>query len=167
MIFMRDPPFVYVLSNMPHTTFPLTTFRKGLLMTITKPHEGLTQMRPIDLYEPADLLDPTERISQEIPPAEWEDSFIVTNISHEDLRLLDCGDESMTILELFERTATPSQRALVESKARDFDDDRIIVISGYTVIDGQHHVVAAHKAGRDVVALDLSQPAPEISVPEM
>ena len=48
-------------------------------------------------------------------------------------------------------------RATVKEKMRDFEEDRIIVLEGDRVLDGNHHLVAALQLGRPVLCIDLEE----------
>ena len=69
------------------------------------------------------------------------------------------------LLEAFEDHARPAQRRIVAKKKKSFDEERVVVLSGTAVLDGQHHVVAAAQLGKPVRFIDLEAPAPEPSSP--
>jgi hypothetical protein len=54
------------------------------------------------------------------------------------------------------RNATKQQRQLVAAKAAKFQSDRIVVLDGNQIIDGNHHIVAAIKAGQPIKYIDLA-----------
>ncbi|MCE6973403.1 hypothetical protein, partial [Cereibacter sphaeroides] len=53
------------------------------------------------------------------------------------------------------------QRELVKQKVADFDRDRILICRGTRLIDGNHHLVAAHRLGEPVWIIDLDEPDPD------
>lgn len=118
-------------------------------------------IRLTDIYTGAELMDETEMLGLAVCGNDFERDLRVTLLSASGLATLTHRDE--TVIELYEREATKSQRSLVKRKMKNFDEDRIVVVEGTDLIDGFHHVIAAHLLGRDVQVIDLCQDDPEDS----
>lgn len=88
-----------------------------------------------------------------------DDAFTVRQMPPEEARnLLGPRGGLDTVLDLFDRLGKKNpSRALVKEKMRDFEDDRIIVVAGDCVMDGNHHLVAALHLGRPVFVIDLEE----------
>lgn len=116
--------------------------------------EGETA-RLIDLYGEAELEDETETISHFVGPEDYEVALPIKTISAADLTKLRTAAGDMSVIEAFEEFAEPSQVKIVKEKMKAFEADRVIVLDGDRVIDGNHHVLAAYRHGRPVKAIDL------------
>lgn len=112
-----------------------------------------------DLYTGAELMEETELLGLNVCGNDLDRTFLVGRMSAEDLADLNHGGES--VFDLYDREATRKQKSLVRSKAKNFEESRIIVVSGTDLIDGFHHVIAARELGREVLFLDLAQEDPE------
>ena len=108
-----------------------------------------------DLYSERDLTDESELISQYAPPIDWDNPLTIKVMPVDQIKtLLDIRERS--ILQSF-RNATKDQRELVKYKIDNFDAERIVVLCDDTVIDGNHHVIAAIRASKPIRYVDLSE----------
>lgn len=117
-----------------------------------------------DIYDERDLWDEDEAISIHVDDASLKLSYEKRVIPHADLASLVSMDGTSTVISVYEDHGDEDQKELVAWKVKEFEEDRVIVIMGNVVIDGNHHLVAAHLSGRDVTAIDLNEPVNE---PEM
>lgn len=117
-------------------------------------------MKLNEIYAPGDLDDEDEVIWHFLPDGEDLDliDFGTRTVATAELGSLLMPDGMTPVIEAFEDFADPDQRELVEWKMANFDEDRVLVVSGLRVLDGQHHLVAAHRLGRAVTLLDLEAP---------
>lgn len=117
-------------------------------------------MKLIEIYQSGDLDDETEAIWNFLPAEEDMDliDFGTRTIGADELGTLLMPDGMTPVLEAFEDFAEDEQRELVGWKMANFDEDRVLVVNGLCVLDGQHHLVAAHRLGREVTVLDLEAP---------
>lgn len=126
-------------------------------------HESRTA-RLIDLYDEADLEDESETISHFVGPEDYEVALPVVTIAVPELLKLRTPAGDMSVIEAFDEFAEPEQEKIFKKKMKNFDPDRVIVVHGDRVIDGNHQVVAAHRLGRVVQAIDLK--ALESQIPD-
>ena len=108
-----------------------------------------------DIYNPADMDDEFEALFHEIDERSIDGCFEVTEIPADDLRSLQTYMGDMSVIDSYHLFAEPGQDDRVTELATNFDEERVIVIRGNRLIDGNHHLVAAHKLGRPVQVIDL------------
>jgi hypothetical protein len=60
-----------------------------------------------------------------------------------------------TVIDAYNEHAAASQKRIVKDKMKNFDPNRIVVIANKTLIDGNHHVVAAILLGKPVKYINL------------
>lgn len=118
--------------------------------------------------------DESEALFRHVEEGDEDISYGAVLIPHDELAELVGANspDDMSVIEAFEAFATPASRAKVSSVMRADPFERIIIIRSegdqVRVIDGHHRVVAAHLAGRPLLAIDLSDPrgpAPEEPAP--
>lgn len=63
----------------------------------------------------------------------------------------------MTIWESFESFYDKDSDDIVNDKIRFWDNDRIVLTMNGSVIDGNHHVIAAIKSGKPIKYIDLME----------
>lgn len=111
----------------------------------------------LDLYDPSELSDPREMLSQHAAPVDWEKPLVVHTMTPEQARTYRAWASDETVLGRFQKHAKKAQRALVRDKATNYDESRIIVVCHDAVLDGNHHLVAAIRANRPVRYVDLAE----------
>ena len=114
-------------------------------------------MKLTDNYDNYELRDEDELLAQYVDDEILEQDFTVTTLEAAGLTKLMTPDGATTVLEAFKLHATKAQKSIVIYSKKYFNEDRVIVVSGQTVIDGYHHVVAAHQLGKDVRLIDLEE----------
>ncbi|WP_411839872.1 hypothetical protein [Paracoccus sp. ME4] len=117
-------------------------------------------MKLTDILSPEELSDEDETLFHFLPEEDEiaEIDFGTREIEAADIPQLLMPDGVTPVIEAFDDFAEAEQRDLVACKMADFDEDRILVVKGMIVLDGQHHLVAAHRLGREVTVLDLDAP---------
>ena len=62
----------------------------------------------------------------------------------------------LTLWDAYERDASKKQKAIVARKAKSYDTNRVVVLDGTEIIDGNHHVIAAILTGNPILYVDLT-----------
>jgi len=106
------------------------------------------------LYTPNELMDEKELISQYAPPIDWNIPLTIHTMHSDELKNLE--NSNANILNSF-RNANKTQRDIVKRKIEHFDHERIVVLYGKEVIDGNHHIIAAIRAKKSIRYIDLSE----------
>jgi len=114
-------------------------------------------MRLTDIYTSGELDDEDEALFHAMSEEALEASFDVRDVPHDRLGDLMTMMGDMPVLQAFSDHASPDQEELVRWKMAHFDEERVIVLEGNRVIDGNHHLVAAHRSGRPVRTIDLAE----------
>jgi hypothetical protein len=81
--------------------------------------------------------------------------YPVKILSSEQLKKLKTTIGDMTVLQAYKNHADKDQKSIVKSKSKKFDDNRVIVLDGNKVIDGNHHVIAAIQLNKTVKAINI------------
>lgn len=120
-------------------------------------------MRIQDLYPEDDLDDEIDLLFSELSDEALEFDFEVRSLTHAETSqaLTPIGD--LTVAEAMHDLADADQWEIVRYKQENFDAQRVIVMRGESVIDGNHHLMAAHLSGRGVNYIQLEdapEPAP-------
>lgn len=117
--------------------------------------EAAPRLRLQDLYDEYELWDETEALFHHIDDEVLAFSFERKRLPAAEIEnvLTTMGDVSL--LEAYRVFATADQRALVADIASDFPADRTIILKAGCVIDGCHHLIAAHERQEDVFFIDL------------
>lgn len=110
----------------------------------------------LDLYTPSELSDESEQIAHYAPPMDWETPLTVHTMSASDVPNIEVI-AGTKVIDAYKAEATMGQKKLVVAKVRDFDPTRIVVLYRNTVVDGNHHVVAAIQSQRTIQYVDLSE----------
>lgn len=110
-----------------------------------------------DLYSPEEL-DDTEEVLYHFVDPKSTDKYKVFMLSTAQLKHLKTPIGDTTIIKNYEANASKHTQKLVKQKKAKFDDNRIIVLKGNKVIDGNHQIVAAIQMNKSVKAIDLNQP---------
>ena len=109
----------------------------------------------LDLYTPRELMDTTEILHDYAPSMDWETPLNVSEMAWEKVyELKNIGGDK--IFDTFRDHATGAQKKIVAKKTKSFDANRIVVLSGDYVIDGNHHVIAAIIGKRTILYIDLA-----------
>ena len=128
-------------------------------------------MKLTELYDLDELLDTRQHLgcildSYGMKTADVD--FEIHDIPHDRLSEILTWNGN-PILMAYEKFAHANQRTVVEEKIRDFDIDRIVILDGkppsMTIIDGNHHIVAAGLSGQGIRAINLSDDEPDM-IPE-
>jgi hypothetical protein len=114
-------------------------------------------MKLTDLYDEGQLTNEEELLFNFVDEDNLEQDFTVSTMEHAGLSKLLASDGASSVIAVYNDHATAVQRAIVGDNVKRFDEDRVVVVSGSYLIDGFHHVVAAHKLGLDVKFIDLSE----------
>jgi hypothetical protein len=96
-----------------------------------------------DLYDYDELNDESEILYHWITPESETQSFTIKTMQPNDIKNLTTHNNDMTILNAYKQFADKDQKKLVKYKSKNFDHNRIIVIANNTLIDGNHHAIAA------------------------
>lgn len=96
-----------------------------------------------DLYTDHELNDENEALYNYVSEDDFNTEFEVKEMSYLDANKLKTLHGDMTVIEAFKDYADNDQKELVKYKMDHFDSNRIVVLSGNVVIDGNHQVVAA------------------------
>lgn len=115
-------------------------------------------MQLTDLYDARDLADEEEFLFHHVDEKDLSRDFEVQILEHHQLALLLHPDQTTRILDLYREHGDARAQDTVTRKMLDFDTDRIVLTRGQILIDGFHHVVAAHQLGHPVRTLDLDLP---------
>lgn len=111
-----------------------------------------------DIYEDEDdVFDETEIRSYFISEDDLENEFTIMDMGIEEAKLLETGRGNETVWSTFNELATKDQRNIIKHKIKNWDDDRIIVIMGKTVLDGYHQLIANILSGKRVKYIDLQE----------
>jgi len=120
-------------------------------------------MRLLDIYDERDLDDETETLSLEVGEDELAFDFTVGMIEANALEAVKTYIGDMTVKEAFEEFAEGDQQEFVRRLTEGFDEDRVVILRGETMVDGNHHLMAAILIGKPVRFIDLDDataPAP-------
>lgn len=108
-----------------------------------------------DLYDDHELHDESEQLYHWIDDEDLERNFQVKEMSADQAKTLKTARNDTTVFDAFNNHATKEQKRLVQSKAKQYDFNRIIVIAGNTVVDGNHQVVASILSNHLLKYIDL------------
>lgn len=114
-------------------------------------------VRLSDIYDSSELRDSSERIGlavDERGSSFVDEPFQVGKMKPSALTKLRCNGEP--ILQAF-KGAEAWQKRLVKQKTNAFDANRIVVLDGREIIDGNHHVVAAIQADQPILYIDIGE----------
>ena len=113
----------------------------------------------VDSLDGGDLLS---MFREEIGEMEWARiEFIPRRLDPDAFGSLMTADGMTSSLDAFTLHAEQWQRELVDRKAAHFDRERILICRGNLLVDGNHHLVAAHRLGEPVWIVDLDEPEQE------
>lgn len=115
-------------------------------------------IRLTDIYTHDALNDEGEALYHHISDDYEDAEFAVMDVPHAEISALLTPLGDMSVIDAFADLADAEAKDIVRAKMQDFDADRIIAVCQGRVIDGNHHVVAAWQAGRDLRAIDLAVP---------
>lgn len=108
-----------------------------------------------DLYDDSELNDETEDLYHWTHPDQHNTQYAIRTMFPDQIKKLKTSHGDMTLIDAFKQFATPDQKRLVKSKAKNFDHNRIVVIANNTVIDGNHHLIAAIASNNPVNYIDI------------
>ena len=107
-----------------------------------------------------DTLNNEREMLYDLVDLEEEEKYVykVQTISAEDAkRKFETMNRDMTVFESFTKNANENQKEIVKDKMKHFDLNRIIVTTSNSVVDGNHHVIAAIKLGKSIKYIDLQE----------
>ncbi len=110
----------------------------------------------LDLYTPSELSDESEQIAHYAPPMDWETPLTVHTMPVSDVPNIEVI-AGTKIIDAYKAEASMGQKKIVGTKVRDFDPSRIVVLFQNTVVDGNHHIVAAIQSNLAIQYVDLSE----------
>jgi hypothetical protein len=108
-----------------------------------------------DLYDYDELNTESEMLYHWTTPQDHYIPFTVKTMQPEQLKKLKTPKNDMTVLDAFKQFADSEQKQLVKYKSKNYDHNRIIVIANNTVIDGNHHLIAAILTNNPTKYIDI------------
>ena len=108
-----------------------------------------------DLYDWHELNDESETLYHWTSPPDHDIPFTVKTMQPNDLKKLTTSTGDMTILNAFNKFADQEQKQLVKDKIKNYDKNRIIIIANNTIIDGNHHTIAAILSNNPAKYIDI------------
>lgn len=109
-----------------------------------------------DLYDTHELTDESEALGHVAPPIYWDDPLTIKSMSAEQAKATVMARGDLTLWDAYERDASKKQKAIVARKAKSYDTNRVVVLDGTEIIDGNHHVIAAILTGNPILYVDLT-----------
>ncbi|RYF09433.1 MAG: hypothetical protein EOO77_23835 [Oxalobacteraceae bacterium] len=111
-----------------------------------------------DLYDSDELMDESEALAHACSPMNWDDPLTVETMTAEEAkeRVMARRGE-LSLWDAYQRDASKAQKAIVAKKAKAYDRERIVVLDGIDIIDGNHHVIAAILTNNPVLYVDLTE----------
>jgi nitrogenase subunit NifH len=85
------------------------------------------------------------------------DEFTVQIMPHAEIKKVMTNHGDKTVLQAFRDHAASWQKKLVADKVKNYDNTRIVVMNGNSIVDGNHHLVATYKAKKDLKFIDLEE----------
>lgn len=122
----------------------------NLIETHTPKHIKLS-----DIYTEKELWDEDEAIYHFVNEDDFDKDFEVQQMSAEQAKNLKTIKGDMTAFDAFMEFADEDQQSIVQYKIENFDPNRIVVVSGDHLIDGNHHVMAAISLGKPIYYIDV------------
>lgn len=108
----------------------------------------------LDDYSALD--DDSELINQFVSPSDYSIPMPLKEMSPTEaanrLRL-----DGEPIMDVYGEHATDDQKEIVQDKIDRFDKNRVVVLNGNMVLDGNHHVVAAIISGKPFKYVDIQE----------
>ena len=114
-----------------------------------------------DVVSDETLNDQDEAISEFINPEEerfHNYRYKILQLSPSKAKTLFLSATGETPVYKAFQNASPSQRKIVKEKIKNFDDERVIVASNRTLLDGYHHLIAAIQLNKPISYIDIQQP---------
>lgn len=113
-----------------------------------------------DIYEEDELYDESEVLYQWISPEDHDHDFTIHTMQPEELLKLQTAFGEDTVYDAYNTHASREQKKIVQDKIKNFDNNRIVVIANKTLIDGNHHVIAAIKLNKPARYIDIYEEYP-------
>lgn len=108
-----------------------------------------------DLYDYDELNDESETLYHWTTPEDYDKKYEIKIMQPNQLKNITTPNGDITVLDAYKQFADKNQKQLVKSKAKNFDHNRIIVIANNTIIDGNHHTIAAILTNNPVKYIDI------------
>lgn len=108
-----------------------------------------------DIYSDDELNDVSEVIHAYIDDDTISKEFTVRTLSAEEAKNLWTHRGDMSVIEAFKHFADKEQKTRVREKMKNFDPNRIVVLDGRKVLDGNHQVVAAILSDNEMKYIDI------------
>lgn len=115
------------------------------------------QIRLIDIYSPSELSDESEVIAHEVSPMEWDQPLTVKTMTPDEAKRVESRHPGLSLIDSYTKDASKKQKKIVADKIAKYDEERIVVLSGDTIIDGNHHVIAGILGGKPILYVDLAE----------
>ena len=112
-----------------------------------------------DIVDEDTLNDEREFLYELIDPEEEKRYVykIQTINASEAKRKFKTMQKDMTVFESFVDNANEDQKEIIKDKMKHFDADRVIVTTSGSVVDGNHHTIAAIKLNKPIKYIDLQK----------
>lgn len=114
-------------------------------------------MKLTDIYTEDELNQEDELLFHVASDEALVFDFEVRTLSHASLAGVMTHRGDASVIDSMSLYATQEQLELIAHKVAHFDEARVLVMEGESLVDGNHHLAAAHRAGRDVFYIDLGQ----------
>ena len=114
----------------------------------------------LDVVDEDTLNNEREEIYHLVDPEE-EERYVykVQKISAKNAkRKFKTMKKDMTVFESFINYATENQKEIVKDKMKNFDANRVIITTSGSVVDGNHHTIAAIELDKPIKYIDLRKP---------
>jgi hypothetical protein len=96
-----------------------------------------------DLYDYDELNDETETLYHWTNPDQFNTPYQIQIMQPNQIKTLTTPNSDITVLDAYKQFATKEQKQLTKYKAKNYNHNRIIIIANNTIIDGNHHAIAA------------------------
>lgn len=131
---------------------------KAALTEADTPHTVGQTVLITDLYDTNELTEETEALAHACPPIYWDEPLTLRTMSASDAKnSIMAMIGNLTLWDAFERDASKKQKAIVNKKVKAFDHNRVVVLDGGAIVDGNHHVIAAIILDKPILYVDLGE----------
>lgn len=121
---------------------------------VTENHNEFISLDEIYLDDDSPLDRDNEIINNFVSPMDYDIKMPVRtmNANEASTRILVDG---RPLIEVYKDHATDDQKETVQYKIDRFDKNRIVVLNGDMVLDGNHHIIAAILSNRPLKYVDI------------
>ena len=111
-----------------------------------------------DLYEDEEeVFDTSEIRSEFIDESDLEKEFTIKVMEPQVAKTIESSISNSTVWEVYNASSSNEQKKLVQYKVKNWDDDRIVLLMGKTLLDGNHHLIAGILSNNKIKYIDLSE----------